>query len=146
MLLNTQCPSWLYEVRVGATTVWERWDGLDENGECPIGDDGTDMMISYNQLRQRRGGRVPLPPCAGCGAHRGRVPQVQFAPVVGGGITEAEGTVGHALRRDQGCMEDRGRRDDDDRGGAVGTECTVVLPSGEEKVLGSGEYTVTAKA
>lgn len=28
----------------------------------------------------------------------------------------------------------------------VGTECTVVLPSGEEKVLGSGEYTVTAKA
>lgn len=48
MLLNTQCPSWLYEVRVGATTVWERWDGLDENGECPIGDDGTDMMISYN--------------------------------------------------------------------------------------------------
>ena len=28
----------------------------------------------------------------------------------------------------------------------VGTECTTVLPSGEEKVLGSGEYTVTAKA
>lgn len=28
MLLNTRCPSWLYEVRVGATTVWERWDGL----------------------------------------------------------------------------------------------------------------------
>ena len=45
---DRQCPSWLYEVRVGATTVWERWDGLDENGECPIGDDGTDMMISYN--------------------------------------------------------------------------------------------------
>ena len=28
----------------------------------------------------------------------------------------------------------------------VGTECTVVLPSGEGKVLGSGEYTVTEKA
>lgn len=30
------------------TTVWERWDGLDENGECPISNDGTDQMISYN--------------------------------------------------------------------------------------------------
>ena len=28
----------------------------------------------------------------------------------------------------------------------VGTECTVEQPSGEEKELGSGEYTVTAKA
>lgn len=48
MLFNEKCPSWLYEVKQGATTIWERWDGLDENGECPIGDDGTDMMISYN--------------------------------------------------------------------------------------------------
>ncbi len=48
MLLNEKCPSWLYEVKSGATTIWERWDGLDENGVCPIGDDGTDMMISYN--------------------------------------------------------------------------------------------------
>ena len=48
MLLNTKCPSWLYEVKQGATTIWERWDGLDENGDCPIGDDGTDIMISYN--------------------------------------------------------------------------------------------------
>jgi alpha-L-rhamnosidase len=27
-LLNTSCPSWLYPVTVGATTVWERWDAL----------------------------------------------------------------------------------------------------------------------
>lgn len=48
MLFNEQCPSWLYEVKMGATTIWERWDGLDETGNCPIGDDGTDLMISYN--------------------------------------------------------------------------------------------------
>lgn len=48
MLLNESCPSWLYEVTMGATTIWERWDGLDENGQCPISDDGTDQMISYN--------------------------------------------------------------------------------------------------
>ena len=27
LLLNERYPSWLYEVRQGATTVWERWDG-----------------------------------------------------------------------------------------------------------------------
>lgn len=27
LLLNESYPSWLYEVRQGATTVWERWDG-----------------------------------------------------------------------------------------------------------------------
>ena len=48
MLENTICPSWLYEVKVGATTIWERWDALDENGECEIGNDGTGGMISFN--------------------------------------------------------------------------------------------------
>ena len=26
LLLQTECPSWLYPVTMGATTVWERWD------------------------------------------------------------------------------------------------------------------------
>ena len=25
MLLTDTCPSWLYEVKAGATTMWERW-------------------------------------------------------------------------------------------------------------------------
>jgi alpha-L-rhamnosidase len=32
LLLQTECPSWLYEVRKGATTIWERWDGIKEDG------------------------------------------------------------------------------------------------------------------
>jgi alpha-L-rhamnosidase len=28
LLLNDKYPSWLYEVKQGATTIWERWDGL----------------------------------------------------------------------------------------------------------------------
>ena len=48
MLLNEKCPSWLYEVKVGGTTIWERWDGLNEGGSCPISEDGTGGMVSYN--------------------------------------------------------------------------------------------------
>ncbi len=32
LLLQEDCPSWLYAVRKGATTVWETWDGVREDG------------------------------------------------------------------------------------------------------------------
>ncbi len=32
LLLNEDYPSWLYEVNLGATTVWERWNSLLEDG------------------------------------------------------------------------------------------------------------------
>lgn len=33
LLLREQFPSWLYSVKCGATTIWEHWDGKNENGE-----------------------------------------------------------------------------------------------------------------
>ena len=32
LLLNEDCPSWLYPVRMGATTIWERWNSLLPDG------------------------------------------------------------------------------------------------------------------
>lgn len=32
LFTNTACPSWLYPVTKGATTIWERWDSVLENG------------------------------------------------------------------------------------------------------------------
>ncbi len=32
LLLNEDYPSWLYEVNLGATTIWERWNSLLEDG------------------------------------------------------------------------------------------------------------------
>lgn len=32
LLLREEYPGWLFSVRHGATTIWERWDSLDENG------------------------------------------------------------------------------------------------------------------
>ena len=32
LLLNETCPGWLYAVKKGATTVWETWDGVREDG------------------------------------------------------------------------------------------------------------------
>lgn len=32
ILWQDKCPSWLYEIKNGATTIWESWNGYDENG------------------------------------------------------------------------------------------------------------------
>jgi alpha-L-rhamnosidase len=43
MLLQTGCPSWLYPVTMGATTIWERWDSMRPDGSInPSG------MTSFN--------------------------------------------------------------------------------------------------
>lgn len=36
MLQEKGCPSWLYPVTMGATTVWERWDSMLPNGEINV--------------------------------------------------------------------------------------------------------------
>ena len=33
LLLQDTAPSWLYEVKKGATTIWETWNGIDEQGK-----------------------------------------------------------------------------------------------------------------
>lgn len=33
LLLREEYPSWLYPVKLGATTIWESWNALNENGE-----------------------------------------------------------------------------------------------------------------
>ncbi|MCD8232501.1 MAG: glycoside hydrolase family 78 protein [Clostridiales bacterium] len=39
LLLNEECPSWLYAVNMGATTIWERWNSILPDGKIS----GTDM-------------------------------------------------------------------------------------------------------
>ncbi|WGT46341.1 alpha-L-rhamnosidase [Tessaracoccus lacteus] len=43
MLLQTECPSWLYSVEMGATTIWERWDSMLPDGSINPGE-----MTSFN--------------------------------------------------------------------------------------------------
>ena len=43
LLMNTEFPSWLYPVTMGATTIWEHWDGLRPDGKLWSRD-----MNSYN--------------------------------------------------------------------------------------------------
>ena len=43
LLLHTDYPSWLYSITKGATTIWEHWDGIREDGSF-----WDDLMNSFN--------------------------------------------------------------------------------------------------
>ena len=43
LLRQTEAPSWLYAVRMGATTIWERWDSMLPDGSIHPGE-----MTSFN--------------------------------------------------------------------------------------------------
>lgn len=45
LLLNEDYPSWLYEVNMGATTIWERWNSVLPNGS--ISDTGMNSLNHY---------------------------------------------------------------------------------------------------
>lgn len=48
LLLNEQCPGWLYQVNCGATTTWERWDALRPDGTVNESKMSGDNMVSFN--------------------------------------------------------------------------------------------------
>lgn len=85
LLLERECPSWLYPVTMGATTVWERWDSMLPDGTINPGE-----MTSFNHyalgavadwMHRVVGGIAPLAP---------GYAKVLIAPQPGGGLTEAE--------------------------------------------------------
>ncbi len=105
LLLQRECPSWLYPVTMGATTIWERWDSMLPDGTINPGE-----MTSFNHyalgavadwMHRVLGGLTPLEP----GYRR-----VLIAPRPVAGIDHAEtafesphGTISVSWRR----VEDR---------------------------------------
>ena len=82
LLMQRQCPSWLYPVTMGATTIWERWDSLLPDGSVNPGE-----MTSFNHyalgavadwMHRTVGGLAPAAP----GYRR-----LEIRPVPGGDLT-----------------------------------------------------------
>lgn len=48
LLLQEDCPGWMYQIRQGATTTWERWDALQPDGKVQEEKMGAGNMVSFN--------------------------------------------------------------------------------------------------
>jgi alpha-L-rhamnosidase len=140
LLLQRECPSWLYPITMGATTVWERWDSMLPDGTINPGE-----MTSFNHyalgavadwMHRCIGGIAPLEP---------GYAQVRIAPVPGGGLTWARA----ALDTRHGRVETSWRIGAD---GALtldvtlpdGVSASVILPDGQESALGAGQHVLTS--
>lgn len=125
LLLNDDYPSWGFEIRMGATTVWERWNGIG-----PDGDFGPADMNSFNHyangavgdwMFQHLGGLQIVEP----GYRKSRVAPLVSHP----GLNQASAS----LRTPYGLLASDWRRADDGLHVSVqvpvGTEAEIVLPA-----------------
>ncbi|KAF4444269.1 hypothetical protein F53441_11177 [Fusarium austroafricanum] len=87
MLLEKSCPSWMYPVTMGATTVWERWNSMLPDGSINPG-----RMTSFNHyalgavadwLHGTVGGISPMPSSPGWKVFR-------VKPIPGGNLEWAD--------------------------------------------------------
>ncbi|MFD7818351.1 family 78 glycoside hydrolase catalytic domain [Streptomyces sp. NPDC059785] len=85
LLTQTQCPSWLYTVSMGATTIWERWDSLRPDGTLNPGG-----MTSFNHYALGAVADWLHRTVAGLGLSRPGYRTLTFRPRPGAGITWAE--------------------------------------------------------
>jgi alpha-L-rhamnosidase len=88
LLTQRECPSWLYPVTMGATTIWERWDSMLPDGAINPGE-----MTSFNHyalgavadwMQRTIGGLAPAEP----GYRR-----LEMRPRPGGGLTHARRAI-----------------------------------------------------
>lgn len=92
MLLTDVCPSWLFEVKMGGTTIWERFDAMKEGGDGNLGgDDGTGGMVSFNHYASGAVGDFLYSRVLGIQETKPGYKEFLFAPVLGEGIDFAKG-------------------------------------------------------
>ncbi len=84
LLLERECPSWLYQVSMGATTMWERWDSLLPDGSVNPG-----SMTSFNHYALGAVADWMHRVIAGLAPARPGYREIRFAPRPGGGLTSA---------------------------------------------------------
>ena len=85
LLLQETYPSWLYPVKMGATTIWERWDG-----QKPDSTFQNPAMNSFNHYAYGAIGDWMYRNMAGLSEAEPGYKKIKIMPHVGGGITSAK--------------------------------------------------------
>ncbi|MFF7721020.1 family 78 glycoside hydrolase catalytic domain [Streptomyces luteogriseus] len=88
MLLHKDYPSWGYEIEKGGTTMWERWNSI-----MPDGEFGPVDMNSFNHYAYGAVGDWMFRNIGGLSALEPGYKRSRIAPVPGGDLTRASGSL-----------------------------------------------------
>ncbi|WP_240915373.1 family 78 glycoside hydrolase catalytic domain [Chitinophaga oryziterrae] len=133
-LLNQDTyPSWLYPVKMGATTIWEKWDA--------IRPDSTVQATSYNHYSYGAVGDWLYRVVAGIDAASPGYKNIIIRPRPGGGLTWVKASYN--------CPQGRIVSNWEIDGGKVimhieipaGTKATIYVPGKENVEVGEGKFT-----
>ncbi|MFD8812127.1 family 78 glycoside hydrolase catalytic domain [Streptomyces sp. NPDC059627] len=140
MLLEKGCPSWLYPVTMGATTVWERWDSMLPDGTVNPGE-----MTSFNHYALGAVADWLHRTVAGLAAVEPGWRRLRIAPVPGGDLTWAKAAHETPYGRAEAGWRVEGVKGDLLVVEALvppNTRAEVHLPDGGEPLeIGSGRHT-----
>lgn len=136
ILLQKDYPGWLREVKLGATTVWERWNSL--------GDDGTISALGMNSLNHYAYGCV-----AGwmyevmCGFHFDEEAEISIHPIPDKRFDWIKGSYQTVYGECRVAWEYSGESPVYRIKVPFQAQMEVVLPGKEKVTLKTGEYTFT---
>lgn len=88
LLLSEECPSWLFPVKHGATSIWERWDGWTEAGGFQ--DPG---MNSFNHYAFGAVGSFMMESVVGIQSTEAGRQNMRFSPILPSPLSHASGRV-----------------------------------------------------
>ena len=90
LLTQESYPSWLYPVKMGATTIWERWDGIKPDSSFQ-----TASMNSFNHYAYGAIGDWMYRVVAGLDTEESAPGYrlIRIKPTIGGGLTNATATL-----------------------------------------------------
>ncbi|KAL3492160.1 bacterial alpha-L-rhamnosidase domain protein [Aspergillus germanicus] len=148
MLLNEKCPSWLYPISMGATTIWERWDSMLPDGSINGGE-----MTSFNHYAFGAVSKFLVERVAGLQRVSPGWKTSRVEPLLGGGLTSASAShvTPYGVVSVSWTLEERDTGDEVEGGGKFTldvvvpptTTMEVVLPSRGEKaaqIVRSGKW------
>ncbi|MCM1113860.1 MAG: glycoside hydrolase family 78 protein [Clostridium sp.] len=141
LLLNTECPGWLYTVKAGGTTIWERWDALDENGHIrKMGRQSITDMVSFNHYAYGAVGSFFYRRILGIEPNEAGYKKFTIKPVISKLLDYAEGYIDTIYGKISVKWNNSGDNFKMQVTVPVNTSCTLIMPNGKEHQLESGTY------
>ncbi len=127
LLLREEYPSWLYPVTRGATTIWERWDGI--KPDSTFQDEG---MNSFNHYAYGAIGEWLYKTVAGIETAEPGYKQISIRPTPGGGFNYARSILETIHGKIESAWEYNGDEFKVTVEIPVNTQATVILPGAAE--------------